>query len=173
MIRRTLIELVIALLVLAGVLGAYAFWYGAVGDASAEAAALSKEIRAKGIESSRVADEKDALTLLAADEASMRAYFVRQEEIVPFLSMLEKKGAALGAKLEVASVSEDATGGRNRILLSLKITGSFDAVLRTLGAIEYGPYDSSVSNVTFDTSSAEDGVPAVWTAVGTFAIGAQ
>jgi hypothetical protein len=173
--RRAFIELFIALLIFAGVLGAYAFWYVAVGDASVEAAALSKEIQAKGLESSRVSGAKDALALLADDEASMRGYLVRQEDIVPFLSMLEEKGSFLGSVLEVASVSEEtsAGSGRGRILLALKITGSFDAVLRTLGAIEYGPYDSSVSNITLDTSAGEPGTAPAWTAVATFALGTR
>lgn len=173
MMRRTLIELVVAFLVLASVLGAYAFWYVAVGKARDEAAALSKQIQTKTLESARVTEAKDALALLAADEASMREYFVSTQDIVPFLGMLERKGTALGSSLEVVSVSSDTVAGRERILLSLKITGSFDAVLRTLGAIEYGPYDSAVSNVTFDTAVGEPGVASAWTAVGTFSVGTR
>lgn len=171
--HRTLIQLVLAGTVLLAAAGIYAFCYGAVGAMSRKAAALDTEIRTKSEESARVAAAKEALASLAADEASMRQYLVRQEEIVPFLGRLEGTGAALGSSLQVVSVSTEKAAPRGRILLSVKITGSFESVLRTLGAIEYGPYDSAVTNVTLDTSESEPGQTAAWSAVATFTLGTQ
>ncbi len=171
--HRTLIQLAIALLVLAGAIGAYVFWYASVGALSENAAALQGEIQTKSQESARVAAAKVALESLKEDEAAMQAYLVREEDIVPFLGALESTGTALGSTLEVVSVASDSTEARSRILLSLKISGSFDAVLRTLGAIEYGPYDSAVENITFDTVLTEEGAGAPWTAVATFTLGTQ
>lgn len=171
--RSSLIQLAIALAVLASVFGAYAFWYSLVGKSSVEAAALSEEIRTKSQDSARVAAAKVALESLAEDEAAMRAYLVREKDIVPFLSTLEDTGTSLGAGVEVISVSADSKSERSHIQLSLKITGSFDAVLRTLGAIEYGPYDSAIQSVTFDTVPAEVTSIPVWTAATTFTLGTQ
>lgn len=171
--RSSLIQLAIALTVLVGVLGAYGFWYSLVGKSSVEAAMLSEEIRTKSQDSARVAAAKVALESLAEDEAAMRAYLVREKDIVPFLGTLEETGASLGAGVEVVSVSAEARGERSQIQLSLKITGSFDAVLRTLGAIEYGPYDSAIQSVTFDTVPAEAAAVPVWTAAATFRLGTQ
>ncbi len=169
--RASLIQLVIALIVFVAAVGAYGFWYSLVGKASVEAATLSKEIYTKSQDSARVAAAKVALESLAEDEAAMRAYLVREQDIVPFLSTLEDTGVSLGSKVEVASVSADSKGERSHIQLSLKITGSFDAVLRTLGAIEYGPYDSAIQSVTFDTVPSEG--TAAWTAAATFLLGTQ
>lgn len=169
--RRTLIELGIAALILLGTIGVYTFCAYVVEDARADAEALSKELRIKSEDAAKVAAAKEALTVLAADEASMQSYLVRQEDIVPFLSTLERKGSALGAALQVVSVSKETSGTRGRILLAVKISGSFDAVQRTLGAIEYGPYDSSVQQVTFDTTTGEGG--RTWNAVATFALGTR
>lgn len=170
--RISLIQLVVALAVFAAVLGVYGFWYSLVGKSSVEAAALSEEIRTKSQDSARVAAAKVALESLAEDEAAMRAYLVREKDIVPFLGTLEDTGTSLGAGVEVVSVSAESKGERSQLLLSLKITGSFDAVLRTLGAIEYGPYDSAIQSVTFDTVPVE-GTAAVWTAAATFTLGTQ
>ncbi len=169
--RASLIQLVVALIVFVVALSVYGFWYSLVGKASVEAAALSKEIYTKSQDSARVAAAKVALESLAEDEAAMRAYLVREQDIVPFLSTLEDTGVSLGSNVEVVSVSADSKGERNQIQLSLKITGSFDAVLRTLGAIEYGPYDSAIQSVTFDTVPAEG--TATWTAAATFMLGTQ
>lgn len=171
--RASLIQLVIALAVLASALGAYSFWYSLVGKASVEAAALSEEIRTKSQDSARVAAAKIALESLAEDEAAMRAYLVREKDIVPFLGTLEDTGVSLGSSVEVVSVSANSQGERSQIQLSLKITGSFDAVLRTLGAIEYGPYDSAIQSVTFDTAPSDDTAAAAWTAAATFTLGTQ
>lgn len=169
--RTSLIQLVVAIAVLAVVLGVYSFWYSLVGKASVEAAALTEEIRTKSQDSARVAAAKVALESLAKDEAAMRAYLVREQDIVPFLGTLEDTGTSLGAGVEVVSVSAEPKGERSQLQLSLKITGSFDAVLRTLGAIEYGPYDSAIQSVTFDTVPSEG--TAAWTAAATFTLGTQ
>lgn len=171
--RTSLIQLVIALAVLASVFGAYGFWYSLVGKSSVEAAALSEEIRTKSQDSARVAAAKVALESLAEDEAAMRAYLVREKDIVSFLGTLEDTGTSLGSSVEVASVSANSQGERSQIQLSLKITGSFDAVLRTLGAIEYGPYDSAIQSVTFDTVPVDGAASPAWTAVATFTLGTQ
>lgn len=171
--RTALIQLSIALALLASVLGAYGFWYASVGKSSVEAAALSEAIRTKSQDSARVAAAKVALESLSEDEAAMRAYLVREQDIVPFLGTLEQTGTTLGATVEVVSVSTERKNERSQIQLSLKITGSFDAVLRTLGAIEYGPYDSAIQSVTFDTVPSEAGAATSWTAAATFILGTQ
>jgi flagellar basal body-associated protein FliL len=170
--RTSLIQLVIAIVMFAAALGVYGFWYSLVGKASVEAAALSEEIRTKSQDSARVAAAKVALESLAEDEAAMHAYLVREQDIVPFLGTLEDTGTSLGSNVVVASVAADSKGERSQLKLSLKITGSFDAVLRTLGAIEYGPYDSAIQSVTFDTVPVEGAAPA-WTATATFTLGTQ
>lgn len=170
--RLTLIHLVFAGTLLAAVLGAYGLWYASVGKLSVEAAALAESIRTKSQESARVAAARVALASLSADEAAMRAYLVREQDIVSFLGTLEETGASLGSNVEVVSVGADTKDERGRLVLSLKITGSFDAVQRTLGAFEYGPYDSAIQSVTFDTVRTEAG-NAGWTAVATFTLGTQ
>lgn len=167
-----LIQLTSAILLLLGVLSAYGFWYASVGKLSVEAASLSEEIRTKSQDSARVAAARVALESLSEEEAAMRAYLVREQDIVPFLGALEETGASLGASVEVVSVGADTKDERERLVLALKIAGPFDAVQRTLGAIEYGPYDSAIQSVTFDTVRTEAG-SAGWTAVATFTLGTQ
>ncbi|MES2668440.1 MAG: hypothetical protein V4644_01995 [Patescibacteria group bacterium] len=175
MMKRTLIQLGISFLVLASVLGAYAFCYNVLVAAKADAAALAAEIGKKSQEASRIQETRDALEGLAADEAVMQGYLIRQEDIVPFLTMLEERARELGSTLEVVSVSAEKGAERGRILLSLRVDGSFDAVLRTLGSIEYGPYDAQIQSVTFDTPGNAMGTSTapLWTAAATFAFGTR
>lgn len=167
-----LIQLVCAALLLVVVGGVYAFGYTFVGKASAEAARLATEIRTKSEETTRVVAAKAALVSLVEDEANVRQYLVRPEDIVGFLERLERTGQALGATVEVVSVSADRGTPRGRITLALKISGSFDSVLRTLGTIEYGAFDSTLTSLTFDRpivgAEKEE-----WTAAASFIIGTQ
>ena len=171
--RRTLIQLVIALIILIGMIAAYAFWYLAVRDMSAKAAQLAADLRAQDEASARAGAAKAALGSLVADEEVMRAYLVRPDGIVPFLSEIERSGTVLGSMVEVASVATETGTDRDRIALSLRITGSFDAVLRTLGTIEHGAYDSRITNVTLDTPASDPESQGRWTATASFVIGTQ
>ena len=171
--RRALIELLLALALLVTALAVYSAWYVSVGKASAEAAALASEIHTKSLDSARVASAKAALESLVEDEETMRSYLVRESEVVSFLEELEDAGGSLGTSVEVVSVGAESVGGREALRLSLKVTGSFDGVLRTLGALEYGPYDTRMQNVTLDTTAGTDGTPGAWTATATLLIGTQ
>ncbi len=166
--RFTLIQLSLALALLVGSCVAYGFWYAGVRAMSARSEALNIELGERTADSARVIAAKEALQNLAADEATVRQYLIRPGDVVAFLEELEGTGSALGATVEVVSVSAEQGTGRGTIALSTKITGSFDAVLRTLGAIEYGPYDSRITGLTFDTVS-----PGAWTAAASFTIGTQ
>lgn len=171
--RLAFIQLFLASLLLASILAVYGFWYAEVGKASAEAAKLSDDILTKSQDSARVTAAKAALVSLAGDEASVTQYLIPPGDVVPFLESLEQTGKALGATVEVVSVASEATKERGHLALSLKISGPFDAVLRTLGAIEYGPYDSSLTGLTFDTPRSDTEGAQAWTAAATFSIGTQ
>jgi hypothetical protein len=169
---RSLIPLAFACAALLASAGAYAWCYRTAAKESAVSAALSTRILEQSQEATRVKAAKEALASLATDESSVNQYFVKESDIVPFLGSLEKTGKDLGAAVEVASVSaEDGPGGR-RIVLALKISGSFDSVLRTLGSIEYGPYMSGVQNLVLESVPGEGG-SSLWEATGSFTIGSQ
>ncbi|MDB5264940.1 MAG: hypothetical protein JWN64_511 [Parcubacteria group bacterium] len=172
MIRNSFIRFLITLVVLVLVVTTYGAWFAVVGKASAEAAGLRQAIETKQQETARVAAAQEALESLGADEGRINQYFIRADDIVSFLSGLEATGKALGASVEVASVSADTTSQRPHITLALTITGSFDSVFRTLGAIEYAPYDSRLSSLSLASTPTQSGQP-VWTASAVFSIGTK
>ena len=146
---RSLSHLIISISLLAGVLGLYAFWYYTVEKATGRSVALQAEIDKVMHDTVVAAETSDALTALATDEAAIKGYSIPLTDIVPFLERIEGTGRELGSAAEVVAVS-DKPGADGRIVISLRILGSFDAVMRTLGAIEYGPYDSRIVNLTLD-----------------------
>ncbi|KND51564.1 MAG: hypothetical protein AB202_03280 [Parcubacteria bacterium C7867-007] len=165
--KKPLTHLIVSLVLLIVAIGAYGVWFVVVDTESAKARALSAEIKTKSQDALRIAEAKEALAALAMNESAVNSHFISPNDVVPFLGGLGATGAALGSKVEVVSVGADnATAGQGHLNLSLRITGSFNAVLRTLGALEYAPYDISLTNLSFDTSG-----DSLWSAAVTVKVG--
>ncbi len=161
--------LVIVVLIIA--FSAYGIWYTAVSRKSAEASSLAAEIQTKHQDSERIKAAKDELQKISSEESLVNGYFVSTNDVVPFLETLQSTGKSLGSTVEVVSVSADPGKPHAHLNLSLSITGSFDSVVRTLGAFEYSPYDTSLQSLTLDTPQTGTGKAAQWTAAATFVIG--
>jgi hypothetical protein len=138
----------IALIVVIVVLVGYGFWYAALSAKSAAVANQESRIVAQTETVSRIASARAVLAEIAGDEASVENYFVSETGVVAFIDGLEAQGEAQGAVVEVGSVSAGTAGVRPTFILSLAIKGAFDAVMRTIGAIEYVPYDLSISGLS-------------------------
>ena len=159
----SLIHTLSALVVALALIGGYLWVFAGIQKMEEQALALSSEIAVKTSEQERASDTRAALEALVQDESNVRAHFVPTESIVPFLESLETLGSELGADVTVVSVSDpDDTG---TITLSLSISGSFEAVMRVAGRIEYGPVASATKTLTLD--AGDDGV---WNAAATLAI---
>lgn len=167
MTRTPYIHLIIAGAILLVALGVYVFWYGRVNTLSAQAAALSSQIQQLGDANGRASSVRRDLEEVGRQEAELYAHFVGNDTIVSYLETVEATGRSLGATVTVVSVGNAPAraGHPAEIQMALRITGSFDAVMRTLGAIEYQSYDTTLTNVTLDTPDS------TWTAAATFLIG--
>ena len=163
--RRALVNLIAAAVLCLLAIAGYLFWYGQVADKSAEAAELRSKLGASGEAGNRAALAHNALEELAPKEEELYRHLVASDDIVPFLEGLETTGDRLGSNVEVVSVTNNQAG--DALALSLRITGSFDAVTRTLGAIEYQTYDTVLTNLTLDTPPEES----AWSAAVSFTVG--
>lgn len=162
-------HVLIMLAIFIGSLSLYGAWYSQVGKASANAVSLQADIQSKTQTASRAREAKTQLTRALSDRASITGYFVDTNDVVPYLETLQTTGARFGAKVSVESVSAQPAKPHALLQLALRITGSFDSVERTLGAIEYEPYDTTISNVTLDTPGGVSGPQ--WTAAVTMNVG--
>jgi len=135
----------------------YGFWYAAIANKSAAVAALQENIEAKSETMSRLSAARIALTEISGDEAAVQRYFVSETEAVAFIDSLESLGRSQGATVHVLSVSTVRTSAQPALALSLSATGTFDAVMRTVGAIEYTPYALSITALSVGKNGAESG----------------
>jgi hypothetical protein len=167
---RSLIPLVVGSLLLIVAAALYAFGYNALIENTAQADKLATTVATKTTQLERVTQAHAALDTLASDEDLLRQYSIGKDAIVPFLETLQTTGRSLGTKVEVLSVVDEKDGKHPRVALSLAVTGSFDAVMRTLGTIEYSPYDSVLRNLTLDSITVASGTPA-WSASVVYSVG--
>lgn len=163
--KKPLIHLVIALVLLAAAVTAYVFWYARVTALEQETAELATKAAQAERAAADIASARAALSKLVADEAFFGSYFVSTSTVVSYLENLEHTGDELGSLVEVVSVTP---AGSERLSISFRAAGSFAAVMRTLGAIEFGPYDASMANLTLDTNAGSEGK---WMATGVVSVG--
>jgi hypothetical protein len=165
--KNPLTHLILGIVLLLLAIAAYGVWFVVVDTENAKARSLAAEIHTKGQDATRIAEAKAALTALTANEDAISQHFISANDVVPFLGSLGSTGAALGSKVEVVSVgAAPATTGQGHLNLSVTITGTFDSVLRTLGAFEYAPYDITLTNLSLDTTDS-----AVWSAAASLGVG--
>ncbi len=172
MMRNPFIPAVLAGLLLIAVIGAYVSFYMLVDSERRQNATLTASIVTKNQDTARIASARAALGTLATAEASIQQYFVNPDDIVSFLESLQGTGKEVQAKVAVVSVAASAVGSPH-LNLSLEITGSFDSIMRTLGRIEYGPYDTKLQSLTLDTAPVSGGTGFAWTASAVFTVGTR
>ena len=169
--RTLLLQFSVAVLVFVGALALVVVVSLSAIQVREKANSLEREVVAKQSEVLRVASAKAALPVLARSEETLRTYRTRSSDIVPFLERLEKQGRAEGAVVEVLSVSPEQTGAKGRIAISLTVRGTFDAVMRAVGSIEYGPYDIIVKTAALDNPASTNEKTSAWTAAIALSLG--
>lgn len=132
---------------LAGVLAlsGYSFWYGVISKKSNEVIDLQNKITETSEAMSRIAATRAALVEISGDEAKVQNYFVPDTDAPAFIDAIEAYGLTQKTGVSVLSASLGGTPAEPMLILPVTVTGTFDAVLRTVGAIEYAPYVISLS----------------------------
>lgn len=167
---RTLVPLIIAVLILLGAVALYGAGYYLLTKFNETENGLDTQIAAKGRDLENASRAHAALSSQGGQ--TLDQYLLAKSDIVPFLEELQGEGAPFGAKVDVLSVTDQKDKVRSRVQLSLSITGSFDAVMRTLGSIEYSPYDGVMTNVSLGTATgdAKTATGTAWTALATYSV---
>lgn len=158
--KSSFTHLVVALLSLALVLGGVWYWYKIIVGESVAVAALQAEIATNTETAERTKQVEAVLEALSVGGNMVQDRFVSDANIVTFLEKLERTGAEIGVTVRVLSVGTTAAKGATGLPVSLSLEGTFDGVMRTIGAIEYSPYAVSISTASLSQLASEP--PAHW-----------
>lgn len=153
--KKPILPLVSSIIIFILVGIGYLVWYKTVSAQSALTASLDAQINAKTETEARISSARAALADVSNEETLLNSYFVSPSEVVPFIDALEAIGAGESAPITILSVA-GGTGAHPVLTFTLSIHGTFDAVMRTVGAIEYAPYDLSITALAIgkDASNA-------------------
>jgi hypothetical protein len=146
--KSPFMQMIIWIIIGTTVFIAHWFLYSIIAKKSSEAADLQYQINMKNESVSRIASARIALAKIANSELTIRSYFIPESEIVSFIGDLEDRGRALNSVVKVLSVSTGTSEKQSTLILSLLIKGTFDSVMRTVGVIEYAPYNLTVTKLS-------------------------
>lgn len=167
--KSRLIQLIFAFVICATALVGYGIWYRTVSAKSAAVTALQSQIDAKTRVANRTATTRSTLAEIVGDEAMVQNYFISETGVVAFIDGLEARGRTIGSTtVSVLSVSTDGAPAQPTFKFVLSIKGTFDGVMRTVGAIEYAPYAVSISSLAVGQNAKND-----WHADITFLVGSS
>ena len=147
---KSITSFVISITLLAIALTGYVSFRNVVADKSVAIAFLAGEIQQRSAATSRIAAARSALVELAGNEVAVQNYFVPQASVVSFINDLQDRGSVLGTTVDIASVAATSDKQHPMLRLAINIHGTFDAVMRTLGSIEYAPYDLSITRLSLN-----------------------
>lgn len=146
--KTPLLHILIACSVCVAIFVGQGLWYSVVAGKSSAVAALQSQIEMKSEAAGRIASSRAELAKIANDEVTVRSYFVSENDIVAFIDGLQERGLSQETIVKVLSVSAGGTSTRPTLAIAVTVTGAFDAVMRTIGSIEYAPYDLSISKLS-------------------------
>ncbi len=162
--RHVLIRFITALTLLIGISGGYLWWNARLQKITDSTIALTQQISDARIKLSRTESEHAEINRLTNDEATIYSHLVADSSVVSFLSTLEKSGTVFGAQVLIASVSLESNTKRPMLGISVKVTGSFNAVMRAVGVIENAPYYVTVNALTVKNKISSNKKKSYWTA---------
>ena len=149
--KSPLTNVIIAGSVCIVVMISYGALYNYVVAESVTVANIERQIIAKTGTESRIASTRASLAEIANDETNIQSYFIPETGVVSFIDTLQTQARALNATTSILSVSMSGVGSVQAALkTALTIKGTFDSVMRTIGAIEYMPYDLSISALSLE-----------------------
>lgn len=163
--HKPFFHFIFVLILFIALVGVYVAWHGIVVGARTSVYETASAIEAKTREAKQIADIQERIASFFNDESALETHFVSSDTVVSYLQELEELGSTLGTTLEVVSVTNDP--GQGRLSISLQIEGSFDAVMRTVGVIEYGQYDAMITTLNIEKMVDS----ALWSATGTLSVG--
>ena len=146
--KTPFLHILIACFVGASVFVGQGFWYSVIAEKSSAVASLQSQIETKSEAAGRIASYRAEIAKIADDELLVRSYFVSENDVVTFIDGLQERGLSQGTAVKILSVSAGGTSTRPILAIAVTVTGSFDAVMRTVGSIEYASYDISISKLS-------------------------
>lgn len=145
--RLTIPHLVAASFALLAALGGAWSSYAALAEKSAAAALIQAEAAYKTSLAESAPAAQAVRAEIARNERLLAEFFVSKIEIDAFVANMERKADELGLLVQEREVAFSQINGRETHTVSMTMSGTFDALMRFTGSLEYSPYDVSLDSL--------------------------
>lgn len=151
--KRRYIYAGISVLFMLGSLTIFYFLYKAIESHQATIDAKQEEWQAEEDRRNEIKNLERTVKTLEDKRIKLESHFVSGEDPVNFLNHLEDLARSVGGSAEVSTVD---LGKENKSLtVSLKATGSFDAMYRFITLLENSEYKMEIKNLVLQSSDTE------------------
>lgn len=140
----------ISILLLSFAIFAFTFVYKMTGKNISEAAEIEMQAREDERRYAELQFLELALNTFSPEISRLNSHFVRGNDVVPFLNLVEGLGPLVGAESEVTLVDISKDGASLNVGVSA--LGSFEALYKFLKLLENSPYELEFTSMEFRQS---------------------
>lgn len=97
-----------------------------------------------------VAMLKQQVEVAQGQQEKINQYFLRRDQIAPFLGFLESIGTDTGSLVTISSVDIEKGVKNNKLNVHLKISGTYQQIMETEERYEQIPYYSEINKIVLD-----------------------
>lgn len=148
----TLYMLGISIVVALGVVGIFGYEYMQIQTVNQNTASVETDLYTE--ESSLESFRQLAKTAsnIKGDSDKANTFFIKREEVVNFLDVIEGVASSTGATVTVESVNDKKDKDQAFVTVDIKIEGSYKNVYHTIRVLEQLPYQSEIESVDMGLS---------------------
>lgn len=160
--RKSKELLAITLLLNIAAIGWYCFLFFEIKEKNEHLSELTNRIEAEIAREGTISHKKDVAVETAPLREKLQSFILAKGGAISFIELLEATGNEVGAHTTIESVSTKDHPQLPTIeimRLTLKVTGSWQAVVRLLGLLELLPYETGVEQVVVSKREASDEAP--------------
>ncbi len=128
-----------------------------------------QQLAGTSITEGQLADLKKALAEHAGERKRIDANFIKSNDVVAFIQLIEKFGQSTNIDIEISSLTEDAPSGKEAVPKAFELlrvqfvgTGTWKDILNLLVFVESMPYITHMEQVQFKKVGGESTKTGPW-----------
>lgn len=163
--------LIFAIIVTLFVASIYGYMYYRIEISAQKIIDAQSIIQSNELAKKREKNFLDTYKATASKWSSLQDFFVRSNDVVSFIEIIESYGPLTKTDVAISAISADnfdnaPVGKEGKIQMHINVKGQWNSVMRVLSLIESLPYKSSISNfranASVNSSAKKDEIKSVW-----------
>ena len=151
---QTTTSLIIACVAALVAMGGFWFLYTNIKSQSSVITSKLQAVYDETVASKRLKLNRELVASTEADRQELLSHLVSSDKIVEFIEFMEKLGTKAGSTVTLSTFSSEddsakAPGSVTVVNASVRVVGSWAAVMKTVGLLENLPYEASFDRVRF------------------------